>query len=688
MRPARLALLALTLAAAQLATATTAPPARAQSAREVKKRQKALQKIADELGVPVEPLGAVGGERWISRKAEERRELLLDVGRDKPAALLPLVVAAARDEKDEANRRAAIRLISVIGLQADRAAVVEHVLPAMPKLLGEKDPVALAAIDQLARLRWWLECDADLAPSFEAAFGQSKRRLPLAQRGFRNLLDVRWPATRDGAAHDAILAVLGPKSKFGPNERKRAIRELGRRAENADPKKIAKLMLADGTVAVECAQALADIGDPVILPALRKIDATASMKLRIPAYEARIRLGDEQLVKRELNGILVNENEQLQRAVVWALRLFPTTTADDALAQLSKKVTEPRLLRTVAMARLHRGDAGDVVYLKERLEEDPPDGWVAQQGLAIDDRAADPLAAVIARSEADGLRGQRGAAISRIGNHRIDDPDIEKLLRELQKEDPSWLRVRAAFALLQLGAEDGEALIEKALEEDVPPDPDDPDAGEPEPLDPVRWRTEDLGIGRVKRFYGSTLIDIFDGIGRARTSEVAPLLARWLDPAKSEDGRASPGGPEPRDEDRSPEEGSAKAPQPLPLPRWLEHAIIRRAAVRALGSIAYDLTLGGAGPSGGDAPAGPAPFGAEPGGDAKPDEAETARRKKLADRAIAALARRLDDENDLVRSAALSALAEIAGEPALPPGAPASAEAPVLAKVAAWLETR
>ncbi len=63
--------------------------------------------------------------------------------------------------------------------------------------------------------------------------------------------------------------------------------------------------------------------------------------------------------------------------------------------------------------------------------------------------------------------------------------DLRELLRALVKEDPSELRFRAALALLQLGAEDGIELVEKALTEKVVPDPP-ADGSAPPPAEPTR----------------------------------------------------------------------------------------------------------------------------------------------------------------------------------------------------------
>ena len=77
-----------------------------------------LAVVLRKLGVELEPLRAVGGERYASRKKADRRALLAQIGAERPTALVPLVVAMARSDKDLECRVAAVALLSVLGLDA------------------------------------------------------------------------------------------------------------------------------------------------------------------------------------------------------------------------------------------------------------------------------------------------------------------------------------------------------------------------------------------------------------------------------------------------------------------------------------------------------------------------------------------------------------------------------------------
>ena len=157
------------------------------------------------------------------------------------AIALVALVAAVNLERDprERGRRAlrvyvvaaiatdlAIKLLSVVGLEADRALFLEAILPAIPKLQADKaELVFLDAGDELNRLCRWFRCDAEVAPLLERTFKGANLRL--AQRAFQALLELEHPELRRTLVLRAIVEVLDPRSRFGVFDRKRAVLAVG-----------------------------------------------------------------------------------------------------------------------------------------------------------------------------------------------------------------------------------------------------------------------------------------------------------------------------------------------------------------------------------------------------------------------------------------------------------------------------
>src|SRR5688572_5374512 len=106
--------------------------------RDEKKREQAVEKLAKKLGVPAAELSAVSGERYAAREAPTRKALLVELAQRPRGPLLPLVTAAALEEADFENKRVAVRLITVVGLDADRALVIDSALPALTRLFGDR----------------------------------------------------------------------------------------------------------------------------------------------------------------------------------------------------------------------------------------------------------------------------------------------------------------------------------------------------------------------------------------------------------------------------------------------------------------------------------------------------------------------------------------------------------------------
>lgn len=629
----RVAALALLLACA--AAAAGQSPAE-------KKRRAALEKLATKLGVPAAALDEVRGER-LAGDAAARRALLEELGARPRGELLPLALELAEHEREYELRAAAIKLLSVLGLEADRTLYLERFLPALPRLLGDGlDKVRLAAMDEANLLARWFRCDPEVAPLLERTFQGKDFRL--AQKAFYGLVELTFPPLREKQVDRALREVLDPRTRFGLFERKRAVLECGRRRGPLGAAELAELLFKDGPVAIECAQALGELGDPSVLPRLGKVDRTASHALRVPAYQARGKLGDLALLQ-ELEGVFASDHEAIQRALVQALSEHPAPEAGTVLGRLAPRVTDRDLRREVALARLRRGDAGDAALLEEALRADPPDAALAGRVLAIEHAAAGELVLLVLGLEAY-PEATRARAADRAGSLALEA--ARPALRRLLAGEPRPARLRAAASLLQLGEVDGVAAVGSALVD----------------LDVVAREDVQTGVGKARRWSGSPLVDVCKRWARDGTTAALPLMAEWLDPPGPA-GQAAPGpGPGPGDEasrKRAPQDGGpAAGPPPPAWPAWVRHPNVRRGVVEALGELARAAQL-------------------------LPADRAAAAAPGLK-RAIAALRRAADDPAALVRAAALGALTRLSQRAELPQGAGPGAEPAVRESVLAWVQ--
>src|SRR5687767_1439629 len=89
--------------------------------RDERRREQTLEKLAKKLAVPQADLAAAGGERYAAREAATRKAFLGDLALTPRPTLVPVIVDAALNDPDHENRRAAIALFSIVGLEADRA---------------------------------------------------------------------------------------------------------------------------------------------------------------------------------------------------------------------------------------------------------------------------------------------------------------------------------------------------------------------------------------------------------------------------------------------------------------------------------------------------------------------------------------------------------------------------------------
>lgn len=621
----------------------SAAPAAAQN-REERKRAQVVERLAKKLGVDAAELAAVSADRYASRDAATRRALLAELGQRPRGALVPLVVDAALEDADFENRRTAVKLLSVVGLDGDRSLFLGSILPALPRLFADKSELIWQdAADELNRFARWFACDAEVAPLLEKNFKGANLRL--AQRAFQGLLLLENPELRQDLVLRAVLEVIHPRARFGVFDRKRGILAIPEHRAAATPQALATLMLEDGTIAVEIAQVLGELGDQQVLPQLRRIDRTASHKLRIPTYDARGHLSDE-LLLQELLPALESDHPNIQKAILEALGWVRDPKVDQALARLAMTITDPTLRRTIAIARLRRGDGGDEAQLRPALEG-AGDAALAQDVLDVEHAAAVPLLVVIAKNGDGAMAGPRARAVDLIGERGLDSPETRELLKKLQVGDPSALKLRAAASLLQLGAEDGVAAVTSAL------------IG----LDVVSREDVVTDACIARRFSGSPLLGVMARWGRGRVVRAAPLLAGWLDPPPAAAPAPAPATPAGGTSERREPAPGPVAPTP---PAFLAHALVRRGAVAALGDLAVAL--------------------AEQLKTA-PDGAQAALAADLR-RATVALGVRLDDPAGVVRNAAVRALARLSGQDALAPGAPMATEEEVRAKMRAWLATQ
>lgn len=645
----RRAPLAPVLTLALLALVALAPASSGQDKKDADKRRAALEKAAKKLQVPLDALAAAGGERWVSADPAQRKAFLADLGARPAGALFPLVVEAAQREPDFEVRRAAVRLLSVVGLEADRAQYLAA-LPVFPRLFADRsDLVFCDAADELVTLERWMACDADVAPLLERTF--EGENLNTAKRAFTALLQVDEPQLRRGLVTRAVRAVLDKKGRFGPTERKRAVLAVADLRDAVSPQALAQWLHDDGPIAVECAVVLGELGDASVLPALRRIDRTSSFLLRAPVYQARGKLGDALLVP-ELGAAIESDHLFMQLAILDGLTHVKDARIDAALARLAPTVKEDALRRGLALARLARGDAADLAILQPLVEGGSPDAMISDRALSIDAPAVAPLLRAIASNDAQG--GRRGAAIDRLGEAAFADDATRALLVKLAAEgDPSALRLRASASLLQLAPPDGVgpitsaqgvAAVTSALIK----------------LDVVSREDVTTTAGKARRFSGSPLIDVCERWTRAGSVQAAPLLAAWLDP---------PGAPAPPPSPTTPGGSVVRGPaapataQPPPV-EHLAHPLVRRAVVHALGALTVALRG--------------LPDAATPG----------SRSAREAERAVRALARALDDPASIVRASAVRALAHVSGVDPLPIGASVQLEGEVEVKVRAWLASR
>ena len=532
-----------------------ASPALGQSRAE-RQRQRQLERIAREFEVSVETLDAVHAERLGARDPAERLALIAEIGQRAVGELTPVVVQLALRDPEIDCRVAATRALSVVGLEADREDYLETILPALERLRRDRaERVWVEALDTDVILARWFRADHAVARTWERAFHSDNLRQ--AQKALQGLLDVAHPQLRERLVLACMADALGPRSRFGAYDRKRVVAAIPEFGGPWGTGELAQALHDDGTIAVECAQVLGELGDSAnALPALRRVGTTASHALRVPVLIARGKLGDPSL-PGELPGVLSDDHPRIQVALVTALGHHPEPRLDRVLERLAE-TAEGDLRRAVALARLRRGDEGEEAWLRERVTGPGASGAVAREVLAIDNALADRLVLLIAGNEH--LGGLRRRAVERLGDRGLDTPHARRLLRGLCDEDPSPLRLHAALSLAQLGDDGAAARVEAAMED----------------VELVGREDVDLIGGTGRRFTGGLLWSVLRRLQARPAPTLIPLLAGWFAPVDQEEA-SDEGGTQTR------EEGD---PEPVGGPAWWRQPFVRAEAASALGALA------------------------------------------------------------------------------------------------------
>lgn len=644
----------LWLGASGVAWAAPDPKKKPLSKKARKRLEKKLAKASKKLGVPVEALAKVGGHRVLSRRPGDLQALCVDLHRKVDPRNLPILIRLVTTTKLEKELRfAALALIGVYALEGDSEAYLE-LRQTYRKLYRDAfQKVWEDAADQNRLLLPWFDLEREVEGLFSETYrGKHYRK---AQRAYRAVLDFRHPELRKGVAQEALREALAKRSRFGIKERQLAVRECGRRGAPLEAAQLAELMHADGTVAVACAQAMADRGDPSVLPSLRRIGRTSSHALRIPVLLTRGKLQDASLVEL-IAPTFRDDHARIRAALVQALIELRHEKVDRLLEGLAQKVAgDEALERALDLGRLRRGDPAGVGRLSEALEGETADARLARQVLAIPNPAANLLVTQIVKSGAKPLQGLRPQALAQLSSRKLLDPATVAWVGSLcTGKDKTPLRLQAAAVLVQAGAPKARAKLREALKD----------------FNVVKRVDVKTPLGKARRFNGSHLDPICRRWAQDRAWRAIPALARWLNPPQKkgakEEAPPAKGAEKKGTRTRGGKAAPGKARQPARPPKFLRHAFVRREAVRALGRLlksAQDLEQG------------------------KGDKTWPAAPPKLPawrKAGVKALDRALGDSHALVQRAAVRALATLAGQ-TLEPGASLEEEAQARAAAEAFL---
>lgn len=621
--------------------------------KKAKKLKKKLERASRKLKIPVEALAKVGGHRALSKRPGDLKGLCVDLHRRVDARNLPILIRIVTSTRlDKELRFAALALLPVYALEGDSGPYLE-LQATFRRLYGDEfQRVWEGAAAANHRLLTWFDLDQEVSELFVRTYrGKFYRK---AQRAYRAILDFRHPELRAGIAQEALKEALEKRSRFGIKERQRAVRENGRRGAPLSAHQLADLLHADGTVAIACATALADLDDATVLPSLRKIGRTSSHVLRVPILQTRGRLQDASLVDL-IGPTFHDDHARIQAALVRALVELRHKKVDRLLEALEKLIKDEALGRVLDLGRLRRGDPAVVSRLADALTGGDPDPALARKILATPHAVANPLVLLIAKSGAKPLEGLRPRALAEIGTRRIVDADTIAWVGSLcTGKDKTPLRLQAAATLVQAGAPKAKAKLRAALKD----------------FKVVRRVDVRTSLGKARRFNGSHLGDVCRRWSRDRAWRATPILSKWLNPPPKK-GKPAPKGAEGKPPKGTKTRGGRPPPKASPTPakppKWLRHAFVRRSAVEALGGLVWAAEEVAAGRGKSKWPKAPARLAAW---SAKGHEA---------------LARALNDTHRLVRRAAIRALARLGGT-TLEPGASLSEEDAAERAARAYLE--
>jgi len=347
-----------------------------------------------------------------SKKAEERRAALVEIGRLKTEPAAEFLAGVFDKDADETVRRYALQALGACGTPN-----------ALKKLLGVAERTASDNEDRSAAL--------DAAVSTGAA-----------------------------AAADLAAAILlnGQESAW---IRERAGRTLSKHRPLEETEKIWRKVLNDPAngVRTQAFLALAPLKDSQVLSLARTalLDPKHAKDVRRAAVEPWKVKGDAAAVKLLLD-VPIADDGALRGALVNALSKLSGTPAFDALvAQLPKARPE---MRAVAAWALGKSTHEKAMSLLETLigDREIDVRIAALEGVA--DRGGDEARAILAQAAQKGEDEAAGAAVGLLSKF-TDDDTVRLLIRLAGQVDMSSHRVAIIDSLARIGSPEAFPIFEK-----------------------------------------------------------------------------------------------------------------------------------------------------------------------------------------------------------------------------------
>lgn len=658
------------LAAAVLLTSAAAP-ARAQQL------PRSLGELAKRSGVAEPILAASGAEKLLSPDVDVRRDFLAEAIKEPNGALLPLICyLAAGADPDWPLTLTAVKAISLFGLVADRSDVLEYALPLLRRQVADSEAQRLRfSMEEVTRLARWFRLDEEIAPLLEAHFrGDDFNMRAMA---FRAIVRLDHPRLVQELVKPAIWEIYRSK-KSGIFERRLAVRSMAYLNMHDAVGDLADNLRHDASVAIVSAYALAQLLDPSALKELRKINKTAVHRLRMAAWLARCRMGDERCPKEVIKVVNSHtEHDEIKRIFLGDLGQMPDNQ-DKARKVLTKawKHPNPAVRQGAALGLARMDDATGVPYLVEVLQGDWPDllnlrwrgeGWKRQLSfmeslLRIETDAVDPLvvAMIDVKGKKEDLVDEDGEdkyemwwrhggrrleklkdwyeeynteAVSLCGERRIEA--ARPRLKELVKDNWGHMKFHALVSQVELGEEGAARFLNWYLPK----------------YDDRLFRDVKAVLGNrivyTHRLKWSSVFDVCDKFERVGDAELyLPIVTMMLEPKNKADDPMAKGWRRKLEGEKG-ATAEHKDEDPLRKPPEIPYKVRNQFARRRL--------------------------------------VECAARLGRAD-AAPILARALRDSRAVVRAAALTEIGTVSGRYTLPPGASRAAEDEVWPKAVAWLE--